>query len=115
MLDMLRTILVNLFTKPATRKYPRTKREPFESIRGCIDVDIHKCIFCGACQRKCPSDSIKVDKEQKTWEINNFKCIVCNACVEACPKKCVISNCCYKDPAYEKEVLIRKKEDKVDA
>lgn len=112
---MFRAIMKNLFTRPATRKYPRTKREPFDNVRGCIDVNIDDCLFCGICQRKCPSDAIKVDKENKTWEINNFKCIVCNACAEACPKKCVISNSCYKAPACEKEVLIRKKEDKIDA
>jgi len=115
MLDMLRNIFVNLFTKPATRKYPYTKREPFKSTRGCIDVDIDKCILCGICQKKCPSDAIKVDKKNNTWEIDSYKCIVCNVCVESCPKKCIISDCCYKSPCCEKEVHKRKKEESADA
>lgn len=115
MLDMLRNIIVNLFSKPATRKYPYVKRDPFEKTRGYIDVEIDNCIFCGMCQRRCPSDAIKVDKENKTWEINNFKCIVCNVCAETCPKKCVTSNLFYKSPSCEKEVTKRKKEEQNDA
>jgi len=115
MFDMLRNIFINLFTKPATRKYPYTKRETFENVRGCIDVNIDECIFCGICQKKCPSNAIKVDKEHKTWEINSYKCIVCNACTETCPKKCVTSGSCYRSPSYEREVLKRRKKEETDA
>ncbi|MGE5329157.1 MAG: 4Fe-4S dicluster domain-containing protein [Deltaproteobacteria bacterium] len=115
MFDMLRAIMKNLFTKPATRRYPYSKRESFENVRGCIDVDIDKCIFCGICQKKCVSNAIKVDKEHRTWEIDSYKCIVCNACTETCPKKCIVSDCCYKTPDCVREVLKRKKEEKEDA
>ena len=80
--------LKSLFTKRATRKYPYETREPYDRARGQIDmIDVHKCIFCGICQRKCPADSIVVDKNESRWTYWPYKCIACGACVTACPTK----------------------------
>ncbi len=80
--------LKSLFSKRSTRRYPYEKREPFERTRGQIDmIDIHTCIFCGMCQRKCPADSIIVDKAESRWTYFPYKCIACGACVTACPTK----------------------------
>ena len=55
--------LKSLFKKAPTRRYPYEKREDFARARGRIDmIDIHDCIFCGMCERKCPADSIQVDR-----------------------------------------------------
>ncbi len=110
MFRMLGNIIRNLFSKPATRKYPQTRREPFENARGCIDIDISNCIFCGICQKKCPADAIKVSKDGKSWEIDPYKCIICNVCTESCPKKCILSNPEYKAPEYQKSINRRVKE-----
>ena len=110
MYKMLGRILKNLFSKPATRKYPVDKREPFANARGCIDMDVSTCIFCGICQKKCPANAIKVNKETKTWEIDPYKCIVCNECVVVCPKKSIISNAHYNAPQYEKSKIKKVKE-----
>ena len=32
-------------------------------------IDIHDCIFCGMCQRKCPADSIVVDRDESRWTL----------------------------------------------
>ncbi|MCX7747124.1 MAG: 4Fe-4S dicluster domain-containing protein [Clostridia bacterium] len=104
MFDMIGNIFKNLASKPATRKYPFEKREPFKDSRGQISgIDIDACIFCGICSRKCPSDALVVNKAEKSWEIDQFKCIVCGVCTEVCPKKCIFMNEDYKTSAYKKD------------
>lgn len=106
MFDMVGNVFKNLFSKPATRLYPFDKREPFKDARGHISgIEIEKCIFCGICQRKCPSDAIVVNKAEKSWEINQFKCVICGACTEVCPKKCILSEAGHKSSEYTKESL----------
>lgn len=104
MFDMLGNVLKNLTSKPATRKYPYEKREPFKNSRGQISgIEIDKCIFCGICSKKCPSDAIVVNKAEKSWEIDQFKCVICAACTEACPKKCIIMEEQHKTSVYTKD------------
>lgn len=106
MFDMVGNVFKNLFSKPATRLYPFEKREPFKDSRGQISgVEIDKCIFCGICQRKCPSDAIVVNKAEKSWEIDQFKCVICNACADACPKKCITTDAAHKTSQYSKDKL----------
>lgn len=105
MFDMIGNIFSNLFSKPATRKYPFEKREPYDKVRGRIDMDIDTCIFCGICSRKCPSNAITVNRNEKAWEIDPFKCILCSECEEVCPKKCIRMEAQYKTSAYEKSKL----------
>ena len=47
---MSKTVLRNLFSRPATRPYPGRAKEPHrtEKSRGRIEIDIEACIFCGA-------------------------------------------------------------------
>lgn len=110
MFNMLGRILTNLFSKPVTRRYPIDKRESFENARGCIDMNAEDCIFCGICQKKCPANAIKLNKETKTWEIDPYKCILCNVCTESCPKKCIVSKSNYNAPQYEKSTEKKVKE-----
>ncbi|MCX7922827.1 MAG: 4Fe-4S dicluster domain-containing protein [Clostridia bacterium] len=102
MFDMLGSVLKNLVSRPATRKYPFEKREPLKDTRGQVGINIDDCIFCSICSRKCPSDAINVNKAEKSWEINHFKCVMCGVCAEVCPKKCVDMVEQYKTPAYSK-------------
>ncbi|HEY9063150.1 MAG TPA: 4Fe-4S dicluster domain-containing protein [Pseudobacteroides sp.] len=104
MFDMLGSIIKNLTSKPATRKYPFEKRQAFKDSRGQISgIEIDQCIFCGICQRKCPADALAVSKADKSWEIDQFRCIICGVCVEVCPKKCINMEDEYKTSAYKKE------------
>jgi formate hydrogenlyase subunit 6/NADH:ubiquinone oxidoreductase subunit I len=106
MFDMIENVFKNLFSRPATRMYPFEKREPFKDARGHISgIDIDKCIFCGICSKKCPSDAIAVNKTEKAWEIDQFKCIVCGVCVEVCPKKCINMETEYRTAAVCKETV----------
>lgn len=81
--------LKNLFSKPVTELYPFVSKENPAGARGKLDIEIEKCIFCGICQRKCPTAAITVTKDPKTWAIDRLRCVSCNACVEVCPKKCL--------------------------
>lgn len=106
MFGMLSPILKNGFSKPATRLYPFEKRDAFDKARGQLEIDIDNCIFCGMCQRRCPSTCLKVEKATCKWELNPYNCIICGVCVEVCPKKCLTLNKVYRSPAYVKENLV---------
>lgn len=92
---MFGTILKSVFTKPATILYPHVPAKTFQKTRGRITIDIAACIFCGMCQRKCPAHAIRVDRQEKKWEIDPLRCLWCSACVEACPKKCLAQENAY--------------------
>jgi len=99
-----RTMLKNLFSKPATRPYPFVPREYPERSRGHIEIEIEKCIFCGLCSKNCPPRAIKVDRQAGTWEIERFDCIQCGYCTLKCPKKCLAIVPEYPEPEGEKTV-----------
>lgn len=105
MLKMARTILKNLFSRPATRKYPYIKREPFKGARGNISINIDECIYCGACSKQCPTNAITVNREENSWAINRYKCIMCEYCTEKCPKKCLSVEALYAPADYKKEIF----------
>jgi len=95
---MAKTVIKSLFKKPATVKYPFGPKILPKGARGSISIDIAKCIFCGMCQRKCPTAALIVNKEEKTWNIARLRCITCGYCVEICPKKCLQMNNQYTEP-----------------
>ncbi len=76
-------------SRPATRLYPFEKRPFYKNTRGAVAIDIDRCILCGICQKRCPTQAITVTKAAKDWQINRLRCISCGACVDACPKKCL--------------------------
>jgi ech hydrogenase subunit F len=102
---MARTVLGNLFSRPATRRYPRPLREPHHApqSRGRIEIDIEACIFCSACVKRCPTDALIVTKADKEWNIDRLRCCTCNACVEVCPKKCLTMDPRYTRPTVTKD------------
>jgi len=44
-----------------------------------------KCIGCGLCEKNCPSECIKVRKEEKRITIRLDTCIFCGLCRDVCP------------------------------
>lgn len=97
-------ILRSLFKKPATLMYPVVPREWQERTRGHIENQINDCIFCGICQKKCPTNALVVDKAKRSWTIERMQCIQCSCCVEVCPKKCLTNENTYTSPSTEKVV-----------
>lgn len=100
-LSMSKTLFKSLFHGPYTVQYPIQKKGTFERTRGKIDIDLPSCIFCGICQRRCPTGAIQVSKPNTTWSIERLKCIQCNYCTEVCPKKCLSMNNQYTEPSFQ--------------
>ena len=53
------------------------------------DANLDLCVFCGICAKACPQDAVSVDRENKTWVVDEDKCIHCAICAYKCPKKCI--------------------------
>ena len=87
--SIFKDILGNLVKGPVTRNYPFEKRPPFPGERGKLVIDPEKCIYCGLCAKKCPSNAITVSRTPKEWRFEKFRCILCGTCVDGCPKKCL--------------------------
>ena len=61
---MINTILRNFLKRPATRKYPMVKRDPFSNYRGRLINNVESCIFCRMCSTKCPAQCISTDPKE---------------------------------------------------
>ncbi len=99
--SMTKTLIKSIFHGPYTGLYPIKKKESFERTRGKVEINISDCIFCGQCERRCPTGAIKVEKAKSSWSIQRLQCIQCNYCNEVCPKKCLHMNNQYTAPSYE--------------
>ena len=103
-LSFAKTVMKNLFSKPATTAYPAVPREYPERTRGHVEINIEECIMCGMCMRSCPPGAIEVKRAENTWTINRFDCVQCGYCVEKCPKKCLSIVPGYQEPGDAKFV-----------
>lgn len=106
------TVLKNLFSKPATRKYPFEPKVYPERTRGHVQNDMDVCVLCGLCSIKCPTHAITVDKAEKTWSIRPMSCIQCRCCVDNCPKKCLSMDTHFTEPGSEKVTKTFKQSEK---
>lgn len=75
-------------------------KDAINVIRGKADIDHHKCVNCGLCQKACPFHAIAylpvpceescpvkaIKKDEQGIEVIDFdKCIQCGKCMTACP------------------------------
>jgi len=102
---MIKNVLKNLFSPPATRPFPRERRPAAANVRGTVEFTNEGCTYCSACALKCPTDAITVDRTAKTLDFDVFRCIACNCCVEACKKGCVQMSAAYRGPVYDRPLL----------
>ena len=86
-LPMAPRAIRNLFSKPATRRYPYEIRQRFDGARGTILFNVETCNYCTLCAKRCPAAALTVSREHRTWAIEHLTCIGCNVCVEVCAKK----------------------------
>jgi len=101
--EISKIIVKSALGKPATLMYPAKEAKKYRISRGHVVNDINRCIFCGACQRKCPAHAICVKTKERTWEIDRMRCVVCNGCVEVCPVKCLSMDNQYTAPLAERD------------
>jgi formate hydrogenlyase subunit 6/NADH:ubiquinone oxidoreductase subunit I len=99
---MSKTLFKSIVHGPYTELYPIKKKESFERTRGSINNNIDDCIFCGICEKRCPTGAIKVEKAKTSWSIERQQCIQCAYCTEVCPKKCLKMENKYTEPSYKK-------------
>ena len=111
---MTKTVLKNLLTKYATRLYPFQTKEPFKDVKGELKIEMEKCILCGVCKLRCPSQCIAVDKQAKSWQVDPFSCVYCGICVEVCPVKCLFQEGMYRAPLAEKDLILHVQEPKAE-
>lgn len=50
-----------------------------------IEIDVEKCIGCGACVNACPASLFKLVDEKSKVVGNVDDCILCRACETSCP------------------------------
>ncbi len=106
MFKMTHNILRNLVVRKSTRRYPVEVRETFDKVRGELVNDIVRCIFCGTCEVKCPSQCIEVDRKAAVWTCDPFACVYCGVCVDTCPAKSLFQKTQYRGPEGQR-VMIR--------
>jgi len=104
--EMTKTAIKTLLSTPATILYPAQPAKKTPLSRGHVTIDESRCISCGTCQRKCPSQAIVVSKEAKTWQIDRLRCVVCNSCVDTCPVKCLFMDTQYSSPVIARSVEV---------
>lgn len=82
------SMTVDSFSQPIPEKPAQAESENNNEAltSGKITNDMSTCILCGLCARACPSESITVDRDAKTWTINRDDCVQCGACIDACKK-----------------------------
>lgn len=89
MATMIPNVLKNLTHRARTRLYPAEVRQLPPRVRGHIEFNMEKCIFCTLCEKRCPAGAIKVDRKGKTLTFEPLRCIVCEACIEGCAKDAI--------------------------
>ncbi|WP_243158063.1 4Fe-4S dicluster domain-containing protein [Aminipila terrae] len=102
LLSMTKTLIKSILHGPYTDLYPVKPRENFERTRGSIGIDIESCVFCGICEKRCPTGAIKTVRNDKSWSIERMNCIQCGYCVDVCPKKCLQMKNEYTTPDLKK-------------
>ena len=100
-------VLKNLFSKPATLKYPYERREPPEDFRGKPECNRDQCVSCGICARACPAWAITYDDEEKPI-FDLGRCVYCGECADNCPTSAIEMTDDYELAVFDKEDLVTK-------
>ncbi len=104
MVRLLKEVLKNILSKPATIQYPYEETIVEPDYRGRHYADLMKCIGCSLCAIECPADAIKMEKVPDEYKvnpankrriypvINYMKCVFCYRCITVCPTNAYISS-----------------------
>jgi formate hydrogenlyase subunit 6/NADH:ubiquinone oxidoreductase subunit I len=105
---MIKEVFSQIFTNPATGKYPFVKAEVPEDFRGKQVFDINLCVSCGLCSRDCPAKAIEmVDVDGKSRPLFHLDlCIFCYQCAESCPRNAIKSSMFFELASNNKSDLV---------
>ncbi len=88
----LKEAIICLKNLRVTLPYPAQPSPTPEGFRGRLEVNIDKCIGCGACVNACPPRLINIS-DIDTRRIIKFalgKCAYCARCAEVCPEEAIV-------------------------
>ncbi|MCD6488854.1 MAG: 4Fe-4S binding protein [Desulfurococcales archaeon] len=112
--SLIKEVLRNLFSKPATIQYPREQTIIEPDFRGRHYADLMKCIGCSLCSIECPANAIKMVKIPEEYPapkknprkiypvIDYFKCVYCYRCVAVCPTRAYIVTNNYRLASFKR-------------
>jgi formate hydrogenlyase subunit 6/NADH:ubiquinone oxidoreductase subunit I len=109
---MLKEVISQIFTMPATQKYPAVRPKVPEGLRGKQIFDINLCISCGLCASDCPAKAIEmVDVEGKKRPLFHLdRCVFCYQCAEGCPRNAIKNTGFFELASTDKYDLVIKPE-----
>lgn len=90
---MIKEIISLLWNrKDVTEMYPKEVTKPLlpKRTKGFVSVDTYQCTLCGLCSKSCPSQSIKLDKNNLAIKVNYARCMSCGYCVNVCPESAML-------------------------
>ncbi len=99
-MKLVEEALRTLFRKPFTQRYPKERPSVPPGLRGKLEHSREKCVYCGLCDRYCPSDAIEVDVKNKVWTHDLGKCLFCGQCEDVC-RDMARKNAIKMTPAFE--------------
>jgi len=75
-----------------TLPYPFQPAPPPEGYRGRVEVDVAKCIGCGACAMACPPRLINISDVdgRRVIDFRLGRCTYCARCADVCPVKAIV-------------------------
>jgi NADH-quinone oxidoreductase subunit I len=119
---VLRDLLENLASRPATVRYPAEPVPVPEGFRGRIAIRDEVCVGCSVCAVVCPTECIDMvpgEREvevkgrkivrKKRPEVHLFACIRCGLCEEFCPTepKAIYLTKAFAGAGTDKEAVVR--------
>ena len=104
-MSLMKEIMVNLFRKPFTRRYPKEETKPFERFRGKLVFHPKKCIGCQLCNRNCPSAAIRFYRKGRI-DFDMKTCMQCGLCVDLCPTHAITWDRKFDNASGDKKKLV---------
>jgi len=91
LVSKLKEAMICLKNLRVTLPYPFQPAPPAEGFRGRLELDMGKCIGCGACIHACPARLIRMTDQvsRRTIEFALGRCTYCARCEEVCPEKAI--------------------------
>lgn len=74
---------------PVATVFASTRTGTWRVVRPVVEQEL--CIFCGTCQKYCPTDVISIhkDEQEHNFQIDFDYCKGCGICASVCPKDCI--------------------------